>query len=149
MTREGDYTLSPKSTGKQKVDDLKARVELAKEYHADLFISIHTNSYPDSAWWGAQVFYLQGRSQSKRLAGLIQQQLLHDLGNSYRWVKTGDFYVLRQSAMPAVLVECGFMSNPREGVLLSDPVHQQKVAWCIYAGVVRYFSGESMPPDPY
>jgi len=153
MTRERDYDLSDpahqSSLPVRKKDDLAARAELANRYQADLYISIHVNSFPSSRWWGAQTFYYPRRPESKRLACLIQQEFLKTLGDSERWVKPEDFYVMRNVKMPAVVVEAGFISHPREEILMTEPVYQSKVAWCVYAGVVRYFAGEPAPPSPY
>lgn len=153
LTRDGDYDLSdPGSQAglyQRKRDDLAARVAVAEKYRADLFVSIHVNSVPEPQWWGAQVFYPPGGRDSKRLAALIQQEMLQRLGQSYRWVQGQNFYVLRNATMPAVMVEVGFLSNPREGYLLQTAEHQTKLAWCIYAGIVRYLSGEPEPGCPF
>lgn len=153
LTREGDYDLSDPehqfSLSVRKKDDLEARVELANKYRADLYISVHVNSFPSPRWWGAQVFYSPRSPESKRLACLIQQELIKTLGESYRWVKPEDFYVMRNVKMPAVVVEAGFISHPREEILMTEPVYQSKVAWCVFAGVVRYFAGEPAPQSPY
>lgn len=153
LTRDGDYDLSDpqrqNSLTEQERDDLAARVEMARKCQADLYISIHANSISSPKWWGAQVFHSPKASESKRLAGLIQQELLKALGNSYRWVQDKDFYVLRNVSMPAVMVEAGFLSHPREEILLTESAHQSKVAWCVYAGIVRYFAGEPAPNCPF
>lgn len=153
LTRDGDYDLSdPDHQGSamiRKKDDLEARMEMIRQYKADLFISIHANSISSPKWWGAQSFYHPQDQEGKRLASLIQEELLKNLGQSYRWVRDEDFYVLRNAGVPAVMVEIGFLSNPREERLLLQPVYQGKVAWCIYAGVVRYFSGEPAPSCPF
>ncbi|MDH7577491.1 MAG: N-acetylmuramoyl-L-alanine amidase CwlD [Bacillota bacterium] len=153
LTREGDYDLSDpehqSSLSVRKKDDLEARVELANKYRADLYLSIHVNSFPSPRWWGAQTFYYPPRPESKRLACLIQQEFLKTLGDSERWVKPEDFYIMRNVKMPAVIVEVGFISHPREEILMTEPVYQSRVAWCVYAGVVRYFAGEPAPPSPY
>lgn len=153
LTREGDYDLSrpedQSNLAERKKDDLAARVELANKHKADLYISIHVNSFPSRQWWGAQVFYHPRSLESKRLACLIQQELIKVLGESYRWAKPEDFYVMRNAGMPAVVVEAGFISHPREEILMTEPVYQSKVAWSIYAGVVRYFASEPTPRYPY
>lgn len=153
LTRDGDYDLSDpehqSSAIVRKRDDLEARMDLIKQYRADLFISIHANSIPSPRWWGAQTFYHPKDLEGKRLASLIQEELLKNLGQSYRWVRSEDFFVLRNAGVPAVMVEIGFLSNPREERLMSQPAHQGKIAWCIYAGVVRYFSGEPAPKCPF
>jgi len=145
MTREGDYDLSkPGSEGSRQAGDLDARAKIANDCGADLYISIHVNSFPSPRWWGAQVFYYSASPESKRLACLIQEELIKTLGDSGRWVKPEEFYLMKKVKMPAVIVEAGFISNPKEEILMKDPRYQSKVAWCIYAGVVRYFAGEEV-----
>lgn len=140
LTRVGDYELS---------NDLEERVLAVKQHKADIFVSIHANSIASAKWWGAQTFYYPQDKEGQRLAALIQEELLKSLGESYRWIRDEDFYVLRNAGVPAVMVEVGFLSNPREERLLSQPPYQGKVAWCIYAGIVRYFAGEPTPPCPF
>ncbi len=151
MTREGDYDLSEEGkapSGVKHKDDLAARVELAEKYQADLFISIHANSIPLTECWGAQVFYHPKSKESKRLAGLMQKELIKTFGETDRWIKPEDFFVLRGHKCTAAIIEVGFLSNPREEKLLADPIHQNKLAWSIYAGVIRFFAGDPAPEDP-
>ncbi len=151
MTRVGDYDLSEEGKAPQGVrhkDDLEARVELAEKYQADLFISIHVNSIPLTECWGAQVFYHPQSKESKRLASLMQKEFIKNFGESDRWVKPEDFFVLRGHKCTAVIVETGFLSNPREETLLGDSVYQNKLAWSIYAGIVRYLAGDPLPKEP-
>lgn len=147
MTREGDYDLTdPGLANNKKSADLKARVDLVRKCEADICVSIHVNSFPSSRWWGAQTFYYTPSNESKRLASLIQDELLRLLGNSGRWIKPEDFYIIREVKIPAVLVEVGFISNPQEEQRLKTSVYQEKTAWCIYAGIVRYFAGDEEIP---
>ncbi|MGB9791034.1 MAG: N-acetylmuramoyl-L-alanine amidase family protein [Thermacetogeniaceae bacterium] len=140
LTRDGDYELS---------DGLEGRIWLVRQHKADIFVSIHANSISSARWWGAQTFYHPRDREGQRLAALIQDELLKGLGQSYRWILDEDFYVLRNAGVPAVMVEVGFLSNPREERMLSQAEYQGKVAWCIYAGIVRYFAGEPAPPCPF
>ena len=66
------------------------------------------------------------------------------LGNTDRLSKPGDYYVLNEAECCAVLVECGFISNPEEAQLLADPAYQAKVAWAIYLGVLQHLK---QPPE--
>jgi N-acetylmuramoyl-L-alanine amidase len=151
LTREGDYELTDldNQSGVSNRDELRARLELAEKHNADLYISIHLNSYPAADCEGAQVFYHPSSAEGHRLATLVQQELINRLGDTYRWVKPEDFVVLRSSKCPAIVVEAGFLSHPREGVQLSQPAYQDKVAWCIYAGVVQFFAGHPPVKGPY
>jgi N-acetylmuramoyl-L-alanine amidase len=151
LTRDGDYELTDRENkpGFSNRDELQARLDLADQNNANLYLSIHLNSYPSPDCEGAQVFYHPGSVDSHRLASLIQQEMINRLGDHYRWAQAEDFFVLRNSKRPAVVVEAGFLSHPREGALLTDPAYQDKIAWCVYAGVVQFFAGAPAPKSPY
>lgn len=136
MTREDD-SLSDNNLMK----DLKNRVLLGNNIKGDIFISIHLNSYPETQYKGAQVFYQKNSPQGKLLAKLIQDELKKTLDpkNDRMAKETSTFFVLRHAKMPAVIVECGFMSNPGEERLLNDKKYQYRIAWAIYKGISRYF----------
>lgn len=138
LTREGDLIrLAPGRSSKRQ--DLIQRVDMANRAKADLFISIHCNSFPQSIWAGAQTFYYPGQAESKKLAVAIQSELVRRLGPNRRQANAGDYRVLKDTHMPAVVVEVGFLSNPREARLLADPSYQKKVAEAIYWGILRYY----------
>jgi N-acetylmuramoyl-L-alanine amidase len=146
LTRSGDYDLTEKNqSGWSNRDELQARLDLADKNNASLYISIHLNSYPSPDCEGAQVFYHPRSTESYRLATLVQQELINCLGDSYRRAQGEDFFVLRNPKRPAIVVEAGFLSHPREGILLTEPAYQNKVAWCVYAGVVQFFAGQPAP----
>lgn len=151
LTREGDYDLTDlnKQPGISNRDELGARLDLADKNNADLYISVHLNSYPAADCEGAQVFYHPRSDESHRLATLVQQELISRLGDTNRWVKPEDFFVLRSTRRPAIVAEAGFLSHPREGALLSQPAYQGKIAWCIYAGVIHFFAGHPAVKGPY
>lgn len=142
LTRTEDKSVQPptpdKSTSRKR-QDLMARVEIANEAQADLFISIHCNSFPQSIWSGAQTFYFPNQNESKRLAVAIQSELVRRLGPNRRQANAGDYRVLKDTKMPAVVVEVGFLSNPREARLLADPAYQERVGTAIYYGILRYY----------
>jgi N-acetylmuramoyl-L-alanine amidase len=141
LTREEDKSLAengdPRLSWKRR--DLGARVDIANQAQADLFISIHANSFPESIWSGAQTFYNGQSSDSKLLAESIQDSLVRALGPNRRRALAADYRVLRESKMPASVVEIGFLSNPREETLLSDPSYQRKAASAIASGIIAYF----------
>jgi len=140
MIREDD-SLSDSSLSK----DLKNRVLKANQVEGDVLISIHQNSFSQSKYKGAQVFYQQNSEKGKLLAELIQEELRKTLDpNNDRMAKSSNsYYILRNAKMPAVIVECGFMSNPEEERLLNDPNYQYKIAWAIYKGIIAYFQKTS------
>ncbi|NLL42739.1 MAG: hypothetical protein GX251_05325 [Firmicutes bacterium] len=143
MVRHGDYDLADSSESdllKRKRQDLSRRVRIAEEAQADLYISIHANYFPGPRWFGAQTFYYEGSPEGKHLAEILQTELVRHLGPNSRLARPGDFRVLRDTTMPAAMVEVGFLSNPREAQLLSEPGYQKKVASAIFAGLLRYYS---------
>jgi len=143
MTRETDIDLSEPGTiglAAKKREDLKKRVTLANEHKADLFVSIHVNSYTSPGPRGAQTFVQPGFPGSRQAGQAIQSELAAWLKNTDRHTKEVDYYVTRNTSMPAVLVETGFISNEGESRLLQDPAYQSKLAWAIYAGIVKYFN---------
>jgi N-acetylmuramoyl-L-alanine amidase len=140
VLRQDDHDLAGDFKGsllERKRKDLSLRLARAQENHADLYISIHTNADPSPRWYGAQTFY-NGKSQAgKPLAESIQKELVRILGNTRREAKAGSYYILDRASMPAVIVEAGFLSNPREEQLLNSPDYQSKLAYAIYSGVVK------------
>lgn len=147
MIREDDrglYTEGKDRIGTKKSEDLKNRHMIINNSGADAFVSIHLNSFPQSQYYGAQTFYQQGDEKSKVLAEFVQQELRDILGRGNdRVVKsTNDVYLLRNNNLPGVLVECGFLSNAEEEKLLQDEHYQEKIAWSIFTGVMKYFEQE-------
>lgn len=143
LTREDDRELSDpntKSLYKAKVEDLTRRVELANNRRADLFISVHVNSFPNRREDGAQTFSQPGSEESRKLAVAIQNECNRFLANPGREAKQVDYFANRMAKMPSVIVEIGFISNTREEKLMLDPLYQNKIAWSIYAGITRYLA---------
>jgi N-acetylmuramoyl-L-alanine amidase len=120
--------------------DLSRRVSLANKSQAQFLLSIHLNHFPDPAEYGTQVFYQTGSVTGKELAEAIQKELNNYLIDSGRQALAGDFYLCRETKIPAVIIELGFLSNPEEEKKLNDPIYQMKAAWAIYAGVVNYLN---------
>ncbi len=144
MTRETDADLGDTSSSlrDRKRADLHRRLQIINASGADAVISIHANAMASARWHGAQVFYRPDRApESKTLAQCIQQELVCITGETTRDinVSTGQF-ILQETWLPAVNVEVGFLSNPREARLLGDPRYQDKVAWAMMIGITRYFS---------
>ncbi|MBY0095444.1 N-acetylmuramoyl-L-alanine amidase CwlD [Mesobacillus maritimus] len=146
MTRETDIDLADKDLkgySRRKVQDLKRRLELINHSDASFFASIHLNAIPSSKWKGAQTFYSGHFKESKRGAKFIQEELRRNLENTNREAKTSDsIYILKNSEIPGVLVEIGFLSNPTERELLRQEEYQEQVAASIYQGVMRYYTNE-------
>lgn len=123
MIREVDEGLYSEygTIRNKKNEDLKNRKEIIKGYRADLFISVHLNSFPESKYYGAQVFYPKGDDNSKLLAKKVQEELLVLLnrGNKRVEKESDSYYLLKDNPVPSLLIECGFLSNPEEEMLQS------------------------------
>jgi len=129
----------------RKRKDMNTRVRRANEAKADMLISIHTNAEVGSTSSGAQTFYQPGNEKSKIIAVAIQEELGRLLGNTKRKAVGGKYFVLEKTHMPAVIVEVGFISNPREARLLTDETYQSQVAYAIFSGVTRAAQREVNP----
>lgn len=145
MTRIDDDGLYEESDENKKRVDLKKRIEIANEADAQVFVSIHQNSFPESKYKGAQVFYHKNSEEGKNLAVYIQANLKEnlDVTNKRKSKSNESYYILKQSNIPAVIVECGFLSNYVEAKNLELDLYQQKVAWSIYMGIIEYFNNMS------
>lgn len=144
LTRSDDngiYDVSG-SIKSKKVSDIKNREKLMQESDADAFISIHMNKFPQKQYSGPQVFYSVNDDHSKRLAECVQRNMILALSPvSEREIKEAydSIYLLKNATIPAVLIECGFLSNDREEKKLLDENYQKQIAWSIYCGIIQYF----------
>ncbi len=154
MTRETDISpnLPPRDlTGDGSIgigDDLQARVDIANRVGASIFVAIHNNASLSSGAGGTETYHWSGvdsESDSARLAKVIQEEIVSEIGLASRGVYGANFYVLRRTDMPAALVEGGFLSNPVEEALLGTPSFRQKIAQGVFDGIKRY----SGPPPKH
>ena len=101
---------------------MKQRVSIIEQTDAALTVSIHQNSYPEEYVHGAQVFYYDTSLEGKKLAELVQERLVEDIDpQNHRQVKANDsYYLLKKTATPIVIVECGFLSNSEEAAKLCN-----------------------------
>ena len=141
MTRSEDKDLAITSSN-FKSSDMKERVAIIRNSNAKLVISIHQNSYTDPRVHGAQCFYYDGSSKGKELADILQKQIITTTGQSkIREIKSNnDYYLLKNSTLPTVIVECGFLSNPEEEALLLTDKYQRNMAWAIHLGILQYLN---------
>jgi len=127
----------------KKVSDMHNREKIMNESDADIFLSIHMNKFTESKYSGPQVFYSASHEEGKIMAEIIQKELIHELKPKMeREVKKADsgIYLLKKAKIPAVLVECGFLSNPEEEKLLLSDDYKKRIAWAIYKGIITYYS---------
>lgn len=144
MTRESDAGLYDEGAQNKKVQDLKRRLQKIEESGAEFAVSIHQNSYHEEGVKGAQVFYHGSSQAGKMLADVLQQQLVTgvDPQNGRVAKANSTYYLLKETSVPTVIVECGFLSNWEEAALLIEEEYQEKMAWNITLGIMRYLNEE-------
>jgi N-acetylmuramoyl-L-alanine amidase len=128
----------------RKMADLKLRETMSIDENPDMFISVHVNAIPQEKWRGSQVFYhAEGDPNSEFLAKAIQESFVGNLKNTDRVAMAiKGVYLLKKVPVPAVLVETGFISNPEERALLTDPKYHAKVADAIVEGISDFYKLE-------
>ena len=146
MTRENDDGLYPKTGDNRKIRDMQKRVELINKERPALTVSIHQNSYTEESVSGAQTFYMTGSEEGKRAAEILQEQMIITLAPDKERVakENGSYYLLKHVDGPIVIAECGFLSNAKEAELLCNEEYQEKVAWAIHLGILRYLNSSPL-----
>jgi len=142
-TRTADsllYTDEENIKGMRKISDLKNRVKIANGYEDAIFISIDMNSYGAAECKGFQAYFSNSAEGSKELAAAIQGSVKNKLqSTNNRMTKSGsDLYILENSKNPAVILECGFLSNPDECKKLSEKEYQKELCFAILCGIIEY-----------
>lgn len=150
MIRETDTSVENDgltSIREKKSSDLHNRMKIMEETDNALYISIHQNKYPIEKYSGTQVFYSPKTSaESSLLAQSIQDSIVNTLqkGNTRQIKECGtSVYLMYNAVKPAVLVECGFLSNYEETEKLKTPEYQKKIAFCIAIGIQNYISSRN------
>lgn len=144
LQKMGFQTLMTRS--KDEFISLQQRAEFANEKGADLFVSVHYNSAPAKKAEGIEIFYYKSDDNktrstiSRKLASSILTQLTKITGAKSRGVKHGNFAVIRETKMPAVLIEGGFLTNENEMQKIKDPFYVKSVAWGIAKGIQAYLN---------
>ncbi len=129
-------TTSDENVLENKNADLRNRAQTANNWGADYFISIHTNSSPNTSASGVEAYVYRLGGTSERLAQSIVDSVSDELGSRNRGVMQANFAVLRRTNMPAVLVELGYLTNATEALNLNSPAWQRAVAAAIFEGIV-------------
>lgn len=141
MTRETDCAINTEgnSIRTKKISDMKNRLKIMKSYPEAEFVSLHLNKYSTSEAQGLQVFYSPFDDRSFELAQNIQGTVKNILQNqNHRKVKkaTKDVFLLYNAPIPAIIIECGFLSNPKDKENLINNEYQQKLAFACFCGIV-------------
>ena len=139
MTRMTDDDVDGMDGVKHKSKDMVERKKLSEG--GDILVSIHQNSFTQSSVHGAQTFYNGKSEKGKKLAETIQSaiKLYTDETNRRQAKSNTNYYVLKATQITAVIVECGFLTNPEEEKKLNSEAYQDKMAYGIYQGIIKYF----------
>lgn len=129
MTRDSDVYVS-----------LEDRVKFANNLKTDIFVSIHNNSYTSESVNGIETFYFNGSTKGKELAQKVQNSLIAKTKANNRGAKANDYYVLKNTNMTAILIECGFLTNKAELSKLKTKAYQDTLAYAIAYGILDYLN---------
>ncbi|NMB07200.1 MAG: N-acetylmuramoyl-L-alanine amidase, partial [Tissierellia bacterium] len=147
MTREKDESLEELSNIKASRyrRDLDARKTIINENSPSAFVSIHVNSSRKTSARGVKIYHFPGSTEGKRLAENIKESIDEHLYKNYlkednlkAEVLTENYYILRETKYPGVLIEIGFITNPEENKLMKSRKYKEKIAYAIKKGVVRF-----------
>lgn len=145
MTRTEDisiYDESAKSLRDKKRSDILNRLEISNQNPNAIMVSVHQNKFEQSRYSGAQVFYGKKNELSKPLAESVQQSFIDMIQpNNTRVIKpiTSSVYLINNAQTPAILVECGFLSNYEEAAKLANDSYQRQVAYTIFNGILSFY----------
>ena len=137
LTRTNENDLSNDSINKKR-EDMKNRIQIINDEKNDLLISIHMNSYQNENVQGLHVFYKNDSSSSKQIANILQKHANLSL-NQDKSIKQGNFYILNNSRIPSVLIECGFLSNSIDRQNLVHDQYQNKVVDSIVVSILEFY----------
>ena len=141
MTRSTDKTVSPKGATASDIEELQVRCDVANDANADIFISIHADSFTKPEAKGTTAYYYGQSTDGKgqKLAECIRSALCEQIKTPSRGTKPCNFYVVRHCDMPSVLIELAFISNPEEEKILNSEEGILKAAQGILDGIEDYF----------
>ena len=145
MTRSEDISIyddSANTTREKKRSDIKKRLEIANGNPNAIMVSIHQNKFEQSQYSGAQMFYGLQNELSQPLAECLQKRFVANIQpDNAREIKPipSSVYLIHKAKIPAVLAECGFLSNPDEAKKLSQEEYQNQVAFTLYCGIVEFY----------
>ena len=143
-TRESDISIHDKGVeglAKQKISDMDNRLAIINGSNASLAVSIHQNQFTDPKYYGAQMFYKADSPESERLAESLRGRFkaLLQPENERETKPVGDeLFLIHNAVCPAVMAECGFLSNPEEAAKLESAAYQREVAFALSDGINSY-----------
>lgn len=140
MTRTDDNSLAQGSGKDFKKRDMKMRKDMIDKLRPNMVISVHMNSYTNHTLRGAKAFYDKTSDISRQIAESIQSQFAQNLEASNNVASVGDYYMLKCTASPSIIAECGFLSNERDEQLLLDEGYQEKIVECLFKGIINFLN---------
>lgn len=153
LTRYGDSPAQPPADWTGEGDDYEGELSWRAAWSrgADLFVSVHNDYYPARSAQGTTTYVTPGTlngAESRRLAGLVQEEVVGALGTLSRGVQEAEYYVTRKARCPAVLVELMYVSNPREESFLREEATQWRAAHAILRALERYYGAPTAQAQP-
>jgi N-acetylmuramoyl-L-alanine amidase len=143
MTRDTDISIHDagiEGLRKQKLSDMENRKNIIKEYPESIFISIHQNQFTEPQYFGAQMFFSTVNRDNFRFAQIMQNKFreLDPENNREAKLIDGELYLFKNTVQPALLIECGFLSNEKDAARLADSEFQKQVAFTIFRGLIEF-----------
>lgn len=142
MTRETEDALAEGRGKAFKKRDMQMRKDIIKKVRPNMVVSIHQNSFTNHTLRGAQVFYDKTSDISKQIAELIQTEFKKQLNHANKSISPGDYYMLKCTAAPSVIIECGFLSHEDEEKLLQTDEYAEKIIDSIYFGIINFLQAK-------
>ncbi len=142
LTRKNDDGLYSEFAKNKKTSDMNARYEIIKKANPNLVISLHMNSFSNPSAKGATTYYRKGDASGRFCADMIQSSLKSECDAKLSTSKVGDYFILNCNYYSAVLIECGFLSNPEEERMLNSDEYKEKMINAIYNGILLYFGNK-------
>lgn len=139
LTRQNEHGLYKTFSRDYKLEDMNVRKDIILKNKANIVISIHMNSYSSPELRGIQAFYNAGDEVGKQLATVLQNSFYENLEHAKSHPNKGDYFILNATTNPSVLIECGYLTNKDEELLLQTDEYQEKLAYQIFYGVLKYF----------
>lgn len=152
LTRNEDISIyDPGVEGirNQKLSDMDNRLEIVQKYPDSIFLCIHQNNYTDPQYFGGQMFYNNNNPENRTLAQIMQNRFATLQPGNDREIKLSgeELFLLKSNPNPSLLIECGFLSNPKEEALLATDEYRQQTAFTIYCGLIEFLEATSETPS--
>lgn len=154
LTRNEDISIyDPGVEGirNQKLSDMDNRLEIVQKYPDSIFLCIHQNNYTDPQYFGGQMFYNNNNPENRTLAQIMQNRFATLQPGNDREIKLSgeELFLLKSNPNPSLLIECGFLSNPKEEALLATDEYRQQTAFTIYCGLIEFLEATSETPSEF